>query len=95
MNKCNPSAASSPGAGQALALLAITAAERRGQKYHQDQEHGDTLRQDHPQVLTPVYAPLAVSRACPEATELTAVPAADQGGLRKGLDHRRGRCRNW
>jgi hypothetical protein len=40
MNKCNPSAASSPRAGQALALLAIIATERRGQKYQQ--EHGDT-----------------------------------------------------
>jgi len=63
------------GAGQALALLAITAAERRseippgaGARRH--------LRQGRPQVLTLMYAPLAVSRACPEATDLTAVPAA-------------------
>jgi hypothetical protein len=42
MNKCNPSAASSPRAGQALALLAITAAARRGQTYRQEQEYEDT-----------------------------------------------------
>lgn len=42
MNKCNMPAASSPRAGQALALLAIAAAEQRGQKDRQEQEHGDT-----------------------------------------------------
>jgi hypothetical protein len=87
-----PSAASSPRAGQALALLAVTAAERPGQEYHQEQEHADTCGKI---VLKLVYAPLTVSRACPEAAELTSVPAADQGCPRKELDHRRGRCRNW
>jgi hypothetical protein len=54
----------SEGRTETLALLAITAAERRGQKYHQEQEHGDTYGTIVLKSSRPVYAPLAVSRAC-------------------------------